>query len=82
MFGILFAIFIVMFVVVSVSIAIGFWRTAQLSGKIFRGVEQALDQQLNEQRTSVTAAQKLKCQHCGSTVVQAAKCPSCGADMG
>ena len=81
MFGTLFGIFIVMFIVVAVSIAIGFWRTAQLSGKIFRGVEQALDQQLNEQRTSGTAAQNRKCHHCGGTVVQAAKCPNCGADM-
>ncbi len=81
MFGILSAIFVVMFVVVVVSIGIGFWKTAQLSGKVFRGFEQALDQQLNAQQASGTAAQNLKCPHCGSTGVQAGKCPNCGADM-
>lgn len=82
MFGILFVLFVVVFVLVFATILIGAFRTMSLSGKVFQIVERQLDEQLSRsQHNSSGEAVKMQCAHCGSAVSLAEKCPNCGASL-
>jgi methionyl-tRNA synthetase len=81
-FGILVVIFILIFTLVTVTIAVVIWKTARLSGKILRTAEEALDRPTNGRQAFEATAARSKCQHCGSAVEQGSKCPNCGADLG
>ena len=82
MFGILFALFVVVFVIVFATILIGAFRTMSMSGKVFQLVERQLDEQLSRSQDGSTGeAAKRQCAHCGSVVSSDEKCPNCGASL-